>query len=1117
MTTHLGSLRQRLREFDFASAMVEELGWNHLPGTPEPVEADGETYSLITVAEKAGMVVYLCEPGPDGRIPEYPTRQKIERWATKAHFEHLIVFIDSNRSEQVWQWVKRERGKPAAWRERRFIPHRLEEPLVQRLDGIRFALDEEENLNIAEVAGRVQRQLDVDRLTKRFYDRFKKEHGVFLEFIEGIADQGDREWYASVMLNRMMFIYFIQKKGFLDGDIHYLRNRLNMVQGNGRKGEFHRFYRMFLLRLFHEGLAVPEGHRDRELVDLIGNVPYLNGGLFDVHDIERGNPGIGIPDEAFEGIFDFFDSYSWHLDERPERNDNEINPDVLGYIFEKYINQKQMGAYYTKEDITGYISRNTIIPFLFDAARKECAIAFAPDGGVWRLLQEDPDRYIYPAVGHGIRWNARQDPPELLREPLELPPEIAVGLDEVSERGAWNTPAPDAYALPTEIWREVVARRERYQEVRDKLTNGEISDINELITLNLDIERFAQDAIVNSEGPELVRAFWKALQNVTVLDPTCGSGAFLFAALNVLEPLYSACLEAMQGFLDDLERSTREHHPDKLRPFRDALYQIEKHPSRRYFVLKSIVIINLYGVDIMKEAVEICKVRLFLKLVAQVETVDQIEPLPDIDFNIRAGNTLVGFSSIEAVQRAMTVASDGHYRMLDEEQRRVLDRVSEDAEIAARSFRIFQEMQSQHDMDAGEFTQAKAALRGRLNNLRDELDRYLAAEYGTSPDDSDEYDTWRATHQPFHWFVEFYGIMHQGGFDIIIGNPPWREYSVVKKQYEVRGYETEGCGNLYALCAERSTKLTSRRGWFSFIVQLPFLSSSRMVELRKLLLRHSGYLSYIPFDDRPGKLFDGLDHCRSVIFLSERSSVDSPTNVFAAKYQRWASNIRNYLFPRIELVEVRNISEHTVIFPKTASSLHASLLNKLKEYGEQSIGLYANARPTEEFIFYQESMQYWAKATYGLPYYCKNGIESAPAHGRYIFADSAELAHSISGSMNSSLFYIYFISYSDCFHLSNTLVRSFPTVASVLKDEDMVKLNRELMNDLHEKAEIMTINTRSGDSIIYEEFFAGGSKPVIDNLDRVLARHYGFTDEEVDFITNYDIKYRMSQNGRKWE
>ena len=227
-------------------------------------------------------------------------------------------------------------------------------------------------------------------------------------FIEGITAQGDRDWYASLMLNRMMFVYFIQKKKFLDGDDVYLRTKLREIQSRYGGGRFQQFYRIFLLRLFHEGLGQPPAQRAPDLAVLLGKVPFLNGGLFDVHDLERDNPDISIPDEAFERVFDFFDGYRWHLDERPNREDNEINPDVLGYIFEKYVNQKQMGAYYTKEDITGYISRNTVIPFLFDAARKECPVAFGPDGGVWRLLRDDPDRYVYPAVGHGITWNARQ-------------------------------------------------------------------------------------------------------------------------------------------------------------------------------------------------------------------------------------------------------------------------------------------------------------------------------------------------------------------------------------------------------------------------------------------------------------------------------------------------------------------------------------------------------------------------------------------------------------------------------------------------------------------------------------------------------------------------------------
>ena len=312
-------------------------------------------------------------------------RRKIESQVAKLAFEHLVIFVDTEQTTQTWQWVKREAGKPAACREQPFHAGQGGDPLLQRLRQIAFTLDEEAGLTISTVASKVSKALDVEKVTRRFYERFRKELTAFGDFIEGIAAQGDRDWYASLMLNRMMFVYFIQKQGFLDDDIDYLPRRLREVQSRYGDGRFQQFYREFLLKLFRHGLGKPEAQRSIELVELLGKVPFLNGGLFDVHDLERNNPAINIPDEAFERVFNFFDEYRWHLDERPYRDDKEINPDVLGYIFEKYVNQKQMGAYYTKEDITGYISRNTVIPFLFDAARKKCPVAFGPDGGVWRL------------------------------------------------------------------------------------------------------------------------------------------------------------------------------------------------------------------------------------------------------------------------------------------------------------------------------------------------------------------------------------------------------------------------------------------------------------------------------------------------------------------------------------------------------------------------------------------------------------------------------------------------------------------------------------------------------------------------------------------------------------
>ncbi|MCY7275446.1 MAG: SAM-dependent methyltransferase, partial [Phormidesmis sp. CAN_BIN44] len=134
------------------------------------------------------------------------------------------------------------------------------------------------------------------------------------------------------------------------------------------------------------------------------------------------------------------------------------------------------------------------------------------EGSVWALLRENGDRYIYPAVRHGVD--------------LELPADITAGIEDVSQRGGWNKPAADGFALPTETWREHVARRKRCLELRQKLAAGELNSINDLITYNLDIRQFTQDVITSCESSDLLKALYQAIEQVSVLDPTCGSGRF---------------------------------------------------------------------------------------------------------------------------------------------------------------------------------------------------------------------------------------------------------------------------------------------------------------------------------------------------------------------------------------------------------------------------------------------------------------------------------------------------------------------------------------------------------------------------------------------------------------
>ena len=215
MPPDIAKSRKLLAAFDFKSLFIEELGWNRHAASLV-VSVDGKTCLLSAVSEKCGMVVFECKPGSDGQIPDYATSRKIERQVTKSAYEHLIIYLDGRKSSQVWQWVRREHGKPAMCREHTYRVGQPGESLIQKLRELAVSLEEEECLTLPDVTGRAKRAFDVERVTKKFYDRFKTEHTLFLKFLEGIPDEEMERWYVSVMLNRLMFIYFIQKKGFLE-------------------------------------------------------------------------------------------------------------------------------------------------------------------------------------------------------------------------------------------------------------------------------------------------------------------------------------------------------------------------------------------------------------------------------------------------------------------------------------------------------------------------------------------------------------------------------------------------------------------------------------------------------------------------------------------------------------------------------------------------------------------------------------------------------------------------------------------------------------------------------------------------------------------------------------
>ena len=1085
--------------------LFNELGWD-APAQQQPysIPMGESTWRLKVVAHKKGVQVLHCQPGEQGELPDYATRQKIERKITPEVREHLIVFTNEAKTVQVWQWVMRQTGKPAQYREVFFRQSEAPELLTQKLSRLHFALEEEELLTVLGVTERLEDAAPRDRVTKKFYGEFEKQRKAFVAFIDGIpADSEDQRWYTAVVIDRLMFLWFLQEKRFLDGQPQYLQQRLESHLAGGYAQSF---YKRFLSPLCFKGFAQERTPKNAAAIKAeFGSVPYLNGGLFAPHELEqRYGEALDIADNAFQKLFAFFDEWEWHLDERPLRSGREINPDVLGYIFEKFVNQKQMGAYYTKEDITEYIGKNTIIPALLGKVRAEHPGAF--DALAWPLLQQSGDAYIYPAMLKGVD--------------LAYPPEIENGVDTeapdlLSRRKLWNKRADDAASLPTEIWRETIARHQRTREVRAKLAAGELKEVGDLITYNLNIRQFAQDLIEGCTDVALLKSFWfnlagrlprrsneKFRHGLSVLDPTCGSGAFLFAALNILKPLYDATLRTLQAVRTDALIAGEKNNTAKWAEVDDLLARFAAAGSERaqdYAVIKHIIVHNLYGVDIEKQATEIAKLRLFLKLVALLEPGDDIEPLPDIDFNIRHGNTLVGYATADETEKAVKGATQGN--LFSDAWEDIRIRLTA-VEQQYHNFQIQQVQRGGHVSAAD-----KQALITSLSELDEMLHYHLAREYGVNTTKTKDFDAWKKSHQPFHWYVDFHPLIASGGFDAVIGNPPYKDLKGGGAE-DIVGYATIGTKNLYPLCFERSLLIASEYGRIGLIVPVSSISTEGYRSLQKFIFCRNAHLS--SFDDRPSRLFDGLEHIQLTINLLENKVGVNPQQ-YVTDCKRWSAVERNDLFPTlIYACPPKHALPNTI--PKIRSALEVQLWDQVSK---MRYPLAASYGPGEvNPVYYSRKVHNFLQVVDFVPeVYGSDGALRPPTELKPLKFPTPSLAGLALCTLNSSLFRWYIQVFTDCRHVNKREVDNFPLTNVPHQDvgNHWVELGQVLSASLKTNSEFRSMKF-SHDHLRVQCIIPKRSKAEIDKVDIALGTHFGFTQEQLDFVLNYDIKYRMGQS-----
>lgn len=637
------------------------------------------------------------------------------------------------------------------------------------------------------------------------------------------ADEEDRRLFSVELMNRLMFIKFLEDSEVVqDGLLRELKQEHE--DGN----HLSNFYRTFVQPLIYDVFNTHPEQRPDQIQEReeFATIPYLNGGLF--RENRENEIEYNVSDPILEQIVEFLESYHFST----TAGVGELDPSVLGTVFEKTINylageqgtQKELGAYYTPDDITQYTAKINIQPVLFERFKN-------------------------------------------------------VLVDE------WG-------------WRE-----------------GEVDQYDDILELIDGLSPGNED---------IPKSLLNEVDEFYVLDPACGSGHFLTSVMG------------------------------EILAIREALWDRCNEDSRTYSLKKNTVLHNLYGVEIVGSGVEISKLRLWLSIMADVSEDDTEEleagdlALPNVAFNVRQGNSLVGYTNTNRLrevdkesgtqqQPLYEYSGETIEELVQERQEKVNEYKDLYGAEAGRLEQEIQEADEEYNQELNEkllrdFRDAGITIDVKLDEIRspgldtdsihkfgirlsdplsdnkkEELDDrfrtttgmrinpgsggYVSITFGhdylnNTPEgriqeiiedigeeaidsvDMERYLTMADLEETsyLHWPLEFYDVFdNQGGFDIVIGNPPYG-IDIQDSESALSDYPDENHSAM--VFTTRSESLVRDGGKIAFVVPKLLTYGHQWMDAREDLLEKD--LDYL-IDLQ--EAFEGVKS-EQIILSLEKNEVD---------------------------------------------------------------------------------------------------------------------------------------------------------------------------------------------------------------------------------------------------
>ena len=651
--------------------------------------------------------------------------------------------------------------------------------VIETLTNLRY----ENKATWREVWRNWKKAFSVERVTEAFFDKYKE---VFFKLRGELQKQGipnkESHEFTLQFLNRIMFIYFISKKDWLEEPkfVDWLWSKYREL-GKLNSNEFYeKWLKQVFLRAFNNRANEIKGLPD-EIMKVISNAPYLNGGLFRENGLD--NLKVLITDKMFQKILEFFESYNFTVKEdMPLESEVAVDPQMIGYVYESLANvaeeiydRNDLGIFYTPRVEVDFMCRRSLVEYLS------------------KNLPELPKEKFYHLI-----------------------------FDPVEER---------------EKVEEWFTKNEHWRKLED--------------TLN----------------------------NLSVVDPACGSGAFLVGMLNVVSDIYR------------------------------TIYKHTGYTSLSDFALKNRVIqYSLYGVDVMPWAIHAAELRLWLQLIVETEfkkeELRQHPLLPNLNLNLRVGDSLVqeiGGISFNLRTNDLKNHLKRKLEGLKQEKRKYFEnsptaKFKTPEEVKEEEVRLFEEIidervgvlttevqifkhniilaESQKTLSGEQVIDEKKVKENRLriDANKDEIEKLRVVKSHLNDPEK----------KPFVWDIDFAEIFaEKEGFDIVIGNPPYVNYKKIsppnKEKKDVTNIDIEKykdkllestktrfnvidkldkTNDYYIYFYFHGLSLLDKNGTFCFITSNSWLDVDYGRNLQEFLIK---YVRIIGIYDSPKKVFAHAD------------------------------------------------------------------------------------------------------------------------------------------------------------------------------------------------------------------------------------------------------------------